>query len=382
MSRSILPNPRSGARGVARPRALAFLAVLGGVTALGWLHPRRHVHPSVPPVPVTSAPSDEPRPRPKLAAPPPISRWKIAFVRDGDIWTANGDGSGQQRVIRRGTAPCWSPDRREIAFARDDNVWVAKADGSGERQLTVCPGSDAGGSNARPIDISWDRIENSITFSHADWFDFHRAGETETLHSSFQAIFDARPEDVREEIRAGRFQPLDFPGLTDVNHPAWSRSGRQLAFTRGGDIWLSTREERMGDEEYAPWNFTTTRLAAVAEASVPTYGGSSCYIIVVTHLSWSPDERSLAYSIRRNGGTSDHNQVHLLRLRAREGGLDVRQDRILADSAAWDPCFSPDGRLIAYVDGEAPWGSTTVCVVPAGGGKKRVLIRNADEPAW
>ena len=62
--------------------------------------------------------------------------WRLAFVRNGDIWLANGDGSGQYRVIPNAQSPAWSPDRKRIAFARQGNVWVANGDGSNQRQVT------------------------------------------------------------------------------------------------------------------------------------------------------------------------------------------------------------------------------------------------------
>jgi Tol biopolymer transport system component len=65
---------------------------------------------------------------------------KLAFVRGGQIWTMNADGSGQ-RAIGSGTPlsaehPSWSPDGRRIAFSRNGEVLVMNATGGGRRYVT------------------------------------------------------------------------------------------------------------------------------------------------------------------------------------------------------------------------------------------------------
>ena len=62
--------------------------------------------------------------------------WKLAFVREGNIWVANGDGSNQKLLITNVESPSWSPDRKQIAFSRDCNLWIAESDGSKQRPLT------------------------------------------------------------------------------------------------------------------------------------------------------------------------------------------------------------------------------------------------------
>jgi len=45
---------------------------------------------------------------------------KAAFMRDGDIWIINGDGTGETRVTASGDCynPQWSPDGTKIAYSR------------------------------------------------------------------------------------------------------------------------------------------------------------------------------------------------------------------------------------------------------------------------
>ena len=113
-----------------------------------------------------------------------IPKSKLAYVLNGDIWTANGAGAGARLVIPNAEAPAWSPDKRQIAFVRDENIWVANADGSAQRKLTSRwhkAESDYGDPNAhaqgRNVDLSWDPKSDWIAFSHWEKVRAIRAGE-------------------------------------------------------------------------------------------------------------------------------------------------------------------------------------------------------------
>ncbi|MGO8671777.1 MAG: TolB family protein [Capsulimonadaceae bacterium] len=77
----------------------------------------------------------------QVQAPPattgtPAGKWTLAFVRGGDIWTANADGTGQLMIVENGDAPAWSPDKSLLAFSRDGNIWVCDPSGGNQRRLT------------------------------------------------------------------------------------------------------------------------------------------------------------------------------------------------------------------------------------------------------
>lgn len=82
----------------------------------------------------------------------PDDNGRIAFLREGDIWTMNADGTDQRVVVdaapegtlRLMSGPAWSPDGKKLAFsayvaadvdARAD-VWVIGGDGTGLVNLT------------------------------------------------------------------------------------------------------------------------------------------------------------------------------------------------------------------------------------------------------
>jgi hypothetical protein len=54
---------------------------------------------------------------------------KIAFMRDGDIWVMNADGSGLVQLTTDPVYeddPAWSPDGTKIAFMRSGDIWFIK----------------------------------------------------------------------------------------------------------------------------------------------------------------------------------------------------------------------------------------------------------------
>src|SRR4051794_26223402 len=82
-----------------------------------------------------------------LAAPAnaafPGENGKIAFARDGDVWTVNPDGTNRTQLTTdpaSDTEPAWSPDGQRIAFTSNRgggtaHIWLMNADGSGQSRL-------------------------------------------------------------------------------------------------------------------------------------------------------------------------------------------------------------------------------------------------------
>jgi Tol biopolymer transport system component len=69
---------------------------------------------------------------------------KIVFYQDTRtkglrIFTIRPDGTDRQLIVQDGKDPVFSPDGRKIAFTRDGNVYTVNADGTGERQVPGTP---------------------------------------------------------------------------------------------------------------------------------------------------------------------------------------------------------------------------------------------------
>lgn len=63
---------------------------------------------------------------------------RIAFVRNGDIFSINLDGTALRRLTHSGRAagPRWSPGGKLLAYLDHGNLWIMNADGSHKRQIT------------------------------------------------------------------------------------------------------------------------------------------------------------------------------------------------------------------------------------------------------
>lgn len=91
----------------------------------------------------------------------------IVFVRDGEIFVMNADGSDARSLGQTGGAPAWSPDGTRIAFDRlvsadwRWDIWVMSSDGSDPRNVT----------NNAPLITSygptWSPDSRRIAFAHA-----------------------------------------------------------------------------------------------------------------------------------------------------------------------------------------------------------------------
>jgi dipeptidyl aminopeptidase/acylaminoacyl peptidase len=314
--------------------------------------------------------------------------WKLAFVRGDDIWVSNGDGTDQKLIIEKGQSPSWSPDRSRIAFVRDNNIWVASADGTKQRPVTSQwkkhdPHREPWFSDAG-INISWRPTDGSLTFSHPEIFKVERvdgaAGIVPTENAARglvvgRSIFDVRLNGTapgKAIVRYDIFEDGTSFFLADHAYPAWAPSGKKLAFTRNGDIWIAEVKGNPGGDPPIGWE--VKRLAAVASYDEPTYRASRANL-GATRLSWRRNGRHLAYGYDRLQG-SGFNEIHL---------LDTKngKDTIIAKDAL-EPCFSPDGRYIVYWTYAEDLCGKGICIgaVTLDGKNRQKLVPNGKDPAW
>jgi WD40 repeat protein len=145
------------------------------------------------------------------------------------------------------------------------------------------------------------------------------------------------------------------------------------------------RRSAESEEDGGRPGWDITRLAAAAHYDSPTYRASR-EIKAVTHLSWSPDNRHLAYCLNRLGG-SGTGELHVMTLQQKAAPwLSVEQDTKLLDEftpapsdCAFQPkqaCFSPDGKWIAFSSCDA------IFAISIDGRQLVKLISNASQPVW
>jgi TolB protein len=259
---------------------------------------------------------------------------EIAFVREGDIWGIQADGTGLHQITSDPAdeyAPAWSADGGRLAFIREGSgngdVWTANADGSGAVQVTT--------TDADENHPAWSPDGSRLLYSRVraaimgyDLFVADADGTDETFLRALAVEADWSPAGDRIAIRAG----LDDASRITLIRPDGSEIGdlptvRDPEFGGGVDLW-------------------------------PT---------------WSPDGARLAYS----RGRYDIQGVHF---DLTVNPIAPGEVPVVPGGQDWFlPSWSPEGTRIAYSLGDQVW------VVPAAGGEPRQVtssLQGATQPAW
>ncbi len=68
----------------------------------------------------------------------------IIYQRGRAVWTMRTNGTGQHKLIANASAATWSPGATHIAFIRNGDPWVANRNGSGAHPIAHTAEQDAG----------------------------------------------------------------------------------------------------------------------------------------------------------------------------------------------------------------------------------------------
>ena len=226
---------------------------------------------------------------PSLFVQAPDGPGRIVFVREGDLFVAEGDGSGQTRISRGGAddvkfgylTATWSPDMRHIAAVRDvggafltPGVDLLTANGALLRTVALDPGCGPS--------LSWspDSSEVAIGICPAD---VPRDG-IEGVESGIGLLLAGLDPSADREIAL----PREWESVASADPEVWIRP----------DLWARWSPDGRWIALWAKVAGQPGRYLVAVEGSgtrrIDEFAGST--VARVESFDWTPDGRTLAIS--------------------------------------------------------------------------------------
>ncbi|MGQ9547305.1 MAG: S41 family peptidase [Roseiflexus sp.] len=250
--------------------------------------------------------------------------WLASNKPDADDFRKLSDAPGLNYC------PLWTPDSRSIYFVSDrdgaENLWIVARDGGVAERVT----SFTDGRLLWPS-ISADGTTIVFERDFGIWLLDLPSGNTAPI-----------PITVRQDTKV---TPVRVQTYTrDVQELALSPDGKKIAFIVRGKIFADFADKEHEREQ---------RQGPAYRVSQTSFRERD--------VSWSPDSRSLVYVSDRHGDEEVYRYDFLTRSETRLTWGPKRKGA---------PCFSPDGRWIAYACGD-----DEIRLIDVAGGTDRAFIR-------
>ncbi len=275
---------------------------------------------------------------------------RLAFVRDGQVWTAGLDGQGKDKgkaerlFFDRGRARdlAWSPDGTKLAFVsgRTEHALIGVFAGKTRPILYAAPST---GIDGTPV---WSPDGTRIAFTR-------RPGDggvpepllEEVPHPWSIWTADAATGEGRPVWRSGKAADDSFPGTAGGANLGWA-AGDRLTFLSEADGW--------------------PHLYSVAAA-----GGAATLLTpgryMVEHVALSPDGRTLVYDANTGTASGDDDRRHLYRVAVDRPGATALT---AGEALEWSPVVTGAG--VSFVSADARRPASVHAVALDGTGERAV----------
>ncbi|HWX23262.1 MAG TPA: S41 family peptidase [Candidatus Binatia bacterium] len=263
---------------------------------------------------------------------PAYSKGKVAFSYLGDLWLANEDGSGLQRLTdhkAREILPRFSPDGKWLAFSSDRegnyDVYVMPVQGGKPRQLTFHSADDmvvGWAADSQRVLFSSSRGKGAFPSVTTLWTISAEGGMEHPLHTDWGSW--------------GSYSP-DGSKLAFTRHPGvWSRKHYRGSYAV--DLWLldgpSKKFTKLGDPDYKG-NYLW-----------PMYGRDGDIYFVADRLA---EEKNVQYC-----GPDVMKSVNNIWKISEKGGKPIQVTHHTSGNLFF-PSISADGKTIVYEENFGFW---------------------------
>jgi Tol biopolymer transport system component len=269
---------------------------------------------------------------------PPASG-QIAFIREQNLWLMNSDGSNPHELLATGRVAnkiAWSPDNATLLFCQSGvQAYQLPEGGGGTVKLYDIFSIDVA-DPTRVVQLTKDALSNT-----PDLFpDGTRMAFTRNLHA-----FDIHKEVPNFQVFVGAVapespaKPLNQGKLTTALQlltPAVSPDGQTIACVVTNEAQVLTVKQSLGIAIFPAAGFTGTASEWIRKAEEIPEGYAP---------SWSPDGRLIAYVDMSPGVRSL--SIYDTNSKTRKVIFTPAANAGLATSA---PSWSPDGNWIVFSD--------------------------------